>query len=135
MCVCFDSPTLYVGKTDSHLYASSSLVHQGVSIVVSGKLFFITSSIEFHISCLNLLLLLWQPKGLTLARIEGPVTAGVTMGNGRPECEITPSTDVKYPPGSTSSLQNHWLLIGKVIFTFKDEQHTWFPTGTFLSLR
>ncbi|RXN06394.1 serine threonine- kinase endoribonuclease IRE1-like protein [Labeo rohita] len=79
-------PTLYVGKTDSHLYASSSLVHQGVAIV---------------------------PKGLTLARIEGPVTADVTMGNGRPECEITPSTDVKYPPGSSNSLQNHWLLIGE----------------------
>uniref|UniRef100_A0A8C1VS89 Serine/threonine-protein kinase/endoribonuclease IRE1 n=1 Tax=Cyprinus carpio TaxID=7962 RepID=A0A8C1VS89_CYPCA len=78
-------PTLYVGKTDSHLYASTSLVHQGVAIV---------------------------PKGLTLARIEGPITAGVTMGNGRPECEITPSTDVKYPPGSSSSLQNQWLLIG-----------------------
>uniref|UniRef100_A0A672MPQ9 Serine/threonine-protein kinase/endoribonuclease IRE1 n=1 Tax=Sinocyclocheilus grahami TaxID=75366 RepID=A0A672MPQ9_SINGR len=78
-------PTLYVGKTNSHLYASTSLVHQGVAIV---------------------------PKGLTLARIEGPITAGVTMGNGRPECEITPSTDVKYPPGSSSSLQNQWLLIG-----------------------
>uniref|UniRef100_A0A673M791 Serine/threonine-protein kinase/endoribonuclease IRE1 n=1 Tax=Sinocyclocheilus rhinocerous TaxID=307959 RepID=A0A673M791_9TELE len=78
-------PTLYVGKTDSHLYASTSLVHQGVAIV---------------------------PKGLTLARIEGPITAGVTMGNGRPECEITPSTDVKYPPGSSNSLQNQWLLIG-----------------------
>uniref|UniRef100_A0A673KU05 Serine/threonine-protein kinase/endoribonuclease IRE1 n=1 Tax=Sinocyclocheilus rhinocerous TaxID=307959 RepID=A0A673KU05_9TELE len=78
-------PTLYVGKTDSHLYASTSLVHQGVAIV---------------------------PKGLTLARIDGPITAGVTMGNGQPECEITPSTDVKYPPGSSSSLQNQWLLIG-----------------------
>ncbi|XP_065110326.1 serine/threonine-protein kinase/endoribonuclease IRE1 isoform X1 [Paramisgurnus dabryanus] len=78
-------PTLYVGKMDSHLYASSSLVHKGVAIV---------------------------PQGITLARIEGPITAGVTMGNGRAECEITPSTDVKYPPGSTSSLQNNWLLIG-----------------------
>uniref|UniRef100_A0A671LQI9 Serine/threonine-protein kinase/endoribonuclease IRE1 n=1 Tax=Sinocyclocheilus anshuiensis TaxID=1608454 RepID=A0A671LQI9_9TELE len=78
-------PTLYVGKTDSHLYASTSLVHQGVAIV---------------------------PKGLTLARIEGPITAGITMGNGQPECEITPSTDVKYPPGSSNSLQNQWLLIG-----------------------
>uniref|UniRef100_A0A671LKI5 Serine/threonine-protein kinase/endoribonuclease IRE1 n=1 Tax=Sinocyclocheilus anshuiensis TaxID=1608454 RepID=A0A671LKI5_9TELE len=80
-------PTLYVGKTDSHLYASTSLVHQGVAIV---------------------------PKGLTLARIEGPITAGITMGNGQPECEITPSTDVKYPPGSSNSLQNQWLLIGTV---------------------
>ncbi|TRY64475.1 hypothetical protein DNTS_017157 [Danionella cerebrum] len=78
-------PTLYVGKTDSHLYASASLVHQGVAIV---------------------------PKGLTLPRIEGPMTADVTMGSGRPECEITPSTEVKYPAGSSSSLQNQWLLIG-----------------------
>lgn len=77
-------PTLYVGKLDSHLYASTSLVHRGVSLV---------------------------PRGLTLARIEGPVTAGVTLSQ-RGECEITPSTDIQYPPGSTSSRKNHWLLIG-----------------------
>uniref|UniRef100_A0A8D3BII5 Serine/threonine-protein kinase/endoribonuclease IRE1 n=1 Tax=Scophthalmus maximus TaxID=52904 RepID=A0A8D3BII5_SCOMX len=77
-------PTLYVGKLDSHLYASTSLVHHGVSLV---------------------------PRGLTLARIEGPVTAGVTVRE-RGECEITPSTDVRYPPGSTNSQKNHWLLIG-----------------------
>uniref|UniRef100_A0AAQ6AJK9 Serine/threonine-protein kinase/endoribonuclease IRE1 n=1 Tax=Amphiprion ocellaris TaxID=80972 RepID=A0AAQ6AJK9_AMPOC len=77
-------PTLYVGKLDSHLYASTSLVHQGVSLV---------------------------PRGLTLARIEGPVTAEVTVRK-RGECEITPSTDVRYPPGSTNSRKNHWLLIG-----------------------
>ncbi|XP_071387563.1 serine/threonine-protein kinase/endoribonuclease IRE1 [Centroberyx affinis] len=77
-------PTLYVGKLDSHLYASTSLVHHGVSLV---------------------------PRGLTLARIEGPVTAGVTVRE-KGECEITPTTDVRYPPGSTNSRQNHWLLIG-----------------------
>ncbi|CAG5928703.1 unnamed protein product [Menidia menidia] len=77
-------PTLYVGKLDSHLYASTSLVHHGVSLV---------------------------PRGLTLARIEGPVTVGVTVSE-RGECEITPSTDVRYPPGSTNSKKNHWLLIG-----------------------
>ncbi|XP_015232817.1 PREDICTED: serine/threonine-protein kinase/endoribonuclease IRE1-like [Cyprinodon variegatus] len=77
-------PTLYVGKLDSHLYASTSLVHRGVSLV---------------------------PRGLTLARIEGPMTEGVTVSQ-RGECEITPSTDVKYPPGSTTSQKNHWLLIG-----------------------
>uniref|UniRef100_A0A8C6M0U6 non-specific serine/threonine protein kinase n=1 Tax=Nothobranchius furzeri TaxID=105023 RepID=A0A8C6M0U6_NOTFU len=60
------SPTLYVGKLDSHLYASTSLVHRGVSLV---------------------------PRGLMLGRIEGPVTAGVTVSH-RGECEITPSTDV-----------------------------------------
>uniref|UniRef100_A0A8C4FAN4 non-specific serine/threonine protein kinase n=1 Tax=Dicentrarchus labrax TaxID=13489 RepID=A0A8C4FAN4_DICLA len=77
-------PTLYVGKLDSHLYASTSLVHHGVSLV---------------------------PRGLTLARIEGPVTAGVTVRE-RGACEITPSTDVRYPPGSSNSQKNHWLLIG-----------------------
>lgn len=77
-------PTLYVGKLDSHLYASTSLVHHGVSLV---------------------------PRGLTLARIEGPVTDGVTVSE-QGECEITPLTDVRYPPGSTNSLKNHWLLIG-----------------------
>uniref|UniRef100_A0A673A077 Serine/threonine-protein kinase/endoribonuclease IRE1 n=1 Tax=Sphaeramia orbicularis TaxID=375764 RepID=A0A673A077_9TELE len=77
-------PTLYVGKLDSHLYASTSLVHQGVSLV---------------------------PRGLTLARIEGPLTDGVTVRE-RGECEITPSTDVRYPPGSTNSRKNQWLLIG-----------------------
>ncbi|XP_068178485.1 serine/threonine-protein kinase/endoribonuclease IRE1 [Antennarius striatus] len=77
-------PTLYVGKLDSHLYASTSLVHHGVSLV---------------------------PRGLTLARIDGPVTADVTVRE-RGACEITPSTDVRYPPGSSSSRRNHWLLIG-----------------------
>uniref|UniRef100_A0A3B5LK25 non-specific serine/threonine protein kinase n=1 Tax=Xiphophorus couchianus TaxID=32473 RepID=A0A3B5LK25_9TELE len=77
-------PTLYVGKLDSHLYASASLVHRGVSLV---------------------------PRGLTLARIEGPMTAEVTVSQ-RGECEITPSTNVQYPPGSTNSQKNHWLLIG-----------------------
>uniref|UniRef100_A0A8C7JBL4 non-specific serine/threonine protein kinase n=1 Tax=Oncorhynchus kisutch TaxID=8019 RepID=A0A8C7JBL4_ONCKI len=28
------------------------------------------------------------------------------------ECEIIPSTDVRYPPGSTNTLNNQWLLIG-----------------------
>uniref|UniRef100_A0A7N6B7A6 Serine/threonine-protein kinase/endoribonuclease IRE1 n=1 Tax=Anabas testudineus TaxID=64144 RepID=A0A7N6B7A6_ANATE len=84
-------PTLYVGKLDSHLYASTSLVHHGVSLV---------------------------PRGLTLARIEGPLTAGVTVRE-RGECEITPSTDVRYPPGTTDSRKNHWLLIGKHIHTTK----------------
>ncbi|XP_069037129.1 serine/threonine-protein kinase/endoribonuclease IRE1 isoform X2 [Lepisosteus oculatus] len=78
-------PSLYVGKFDSHFYASTALVHDGVAIV---------------------------PRGITLARIEGPLTEGVTVREGG-ECEITPSTDVKYPPGSTTNtLQNQWLLIG-----------------------
>ncbi|XP_041839499.1 serine/threonine-protein kinase/endoribonuclease IRE1 isoform X2 [Melanotaenia boesemani] len=77
-------PTLYVGKLNSHLYASTSLVHHGVSLV---------------------------PRGLTLARIDGPMTVGVTVSE-KGECEITPSTDVRYPPGSTNSKKNQWLLIG-----------------------
>uniref|UniRef100_A0A8K9XXT9 Serine/threonine-protein kinase/endoribonuclease IRE1 n=1 Tax=Oncorhynchus mykiss TaxID=8022 RepID=A0A8K9XXT9_ONCMY len=77
-------PTLYVGKLDSHLYASTSLVHDGVSLV---------------------------PRGLTLARIEGPETEEVTVRE-EGECEIIPSTDVRYPPGSTNTLNNQWLLIG-----------------------
>ncbi|XP_034044117.1 serine/threonine-protein kinase/endoribonuclease IRE1 [Thalassophryne amazonica] len=77
-------PTLYVGKLDSHFYASTSLVHHGVSLM---------------------------PRGLILARIEGPVTEDVTMRE-RGECEITPSTDVRYPAGTLKSQQNHWLLIG-----------------------
>ncbi|XP_054635937.1 serine/threonine-protein kinase/endoribonuclease IRE1 [Dunckerocampus dactyliophorus] len=77
-------PTLYVGKLDSHLYASTSLVHHGFSLV---------------------------PRALTLGRIEGPETVGVTVSE-RGECEITPSTDVRLPPGSTNSRKKHWLLIG-----------------------
>lgn len=77
-------PTLYVGKLDSHLYASTSLVHHGVSLV---------------------------PRGLTLARIDGPETADVTVRDGG-ACEITPSTEVRYPPGTTNNQKNHWLLIG-----------------------
>uniref|UniRef100_A0A8C5CEM0 non-specific serine/threonine protein kinase n=1 Tax=Gadus morhua TaxID=8049 RepID=A0A8C5CEM0_GADMO len=77
-------PTLYVGKLDSRLYASTSLVHHGVPLV---------------------------PRGLTLARIEGPITAGVTLRQ-KGECESMPSTDVRYPHGSTNSRNNHWLLIG-----------------------
>uniref|UniRef100_A0A8C6TG66 Endoplasmic reticulum to nucleus signaling 2 n=1 Tax=Neogobius melanostomus TaxID=47308 RepID=A0A8C6TG66_9GOBI len=82
-------PTLYVGKMDSHLYASTSLVHHGVSLV---------------------------PRGVTLARIEGPATEEVTVRE-RGECEITPSTDVRYPAGSTTSSKNHWLLIGTLTQT------------------
>ncbi|XP_023670800.2 serine/threonine-protein kinase/endoribonuclease IRE1 isoform X1 [Paramormyrops kingsleyae] len=77
-------PTLYVGKLNSHFYASTSLVHEGVSIL---------------------------PRGLTLARIEGPTTEEVTVRE-RGECAITPSTDVKYPAGSSHSIHNQWLLIG-----------------------
>lgn len=52
-----------------------------------------------------------QPQGITLARIDGPTTDDVTMRESG-ECEITPSTDVKYPQGSITSPHNQWLLIG-----------------------
>uniref|UniRef100_A0A8D2MQP3 Serine/threonine-protein kinase/endoribonuclease IRE1 n=1 Tax=Zonotrichia albicollis TaxID=44394 RepID=A0A8D2MQP3_ZONAL len=52
-----------------------------------------------------------QPQGITLARIDGPTTEDVTMRESG-ECEIMPSTDVKYPQGSIASLPNQWLLIG-----------------------
>ncbi len=91
----------------------TSLVHKGVAI--AGKFcypfFKANSKTSFLIT--NHVPMASQ-RVLVLARIEGPNHAGVTMGNGRPECEITPSTDVKYPPGSSNSLQNQWLLIGTV---------------------
>ncbi|KAK6481701.1 serine/threonine-protein kinase/endoribonuclease IRE1 [Huso huso] len=78
-------PSLYVGKFDTNFYASTSLVHEGVAIV---------------------------PRGITLARIEGPTTDDVTVRM-EGECVITPSTDVKYPQGSTTTnIHNQWLLIG-----------------------
>uniref|UniRef100_A0A8B9PDG4 Serine/threonine-protein kinase/endoribonuclease IRE1 n=1 Tax=Apteryx owenii TaxID=8824 RepID=A0A8B9PDG4_APTOW len=77
-------PTLYVGKYAASFYALTSLVHDSVALV---------------------------PRGITLARIDGPTTDDVTMRESG-ECEITPSTDVKYPQGSITSLHNQWLLIG-----------------------
>ncbi|NWR66539.1 ERN1 endoribonuclease, partial [Bucorvus abyssinicus] len=77
-------PALYVGKHAASFYALTSLVHGSVALV---------------------------PQGITLARIDGPTTDDVTMRESG-ECEITPSTDVKYPQGSITSLRNQWLLIG-----------------------
>ncbi|NXF34315.1 ERN1 endoribonuclease, partial [Nyctibius bracteatus] len=77
-------PALYVGKYAASFYALTSLVHGSVALV---------------------------PQGITLARIDGPTTDDVTVRESG-ECEITPSTDVKYPQGSITSLRNQWLLIG-----------------------
>ncbi|XP_066833888.1 serine/threonine-protein kinase/endoribonuclease IRE2 [Anser cygnoides] len=77
-------PALYVGKYAASFYALTSLVHDSVALV---------------------------PQGITLARIDGPTTDDVTMRESG-ECEITPSTDVKYPQGSITSMRNQWLLIG-----------------------
>lgn len=57
-----------------------------------------------------------QPQGITLARIDGPTTDDVTMRESG-ECEITPSTDVKYPQDSITALHNQWLLIGAGLHT------------------
>ncbi|NXI40918.1 ERN1 endoribonuclease, partial [Galbula dea] len=77
-------PALYVGKHAASFYALTSLVHGSVALV---------------------------PQGITLARIDGPTTDDVTLRESG-ECEITPSTDVKYPQGSITLLRNQWLLIG-----------------------
>ncbi|KAJ1129588.1 hypothetical protein NDU88_007955 [Pleurodeles waltl] len=83
------TPTLYVGKYSTSLYASSSLVHEGVAVV---------------------------PRGRAIPLLEGPRTDGVTIeDNG--ECVITPSTDIKFSSGLKEKdkfnfWRNHWLLIG-----------------------
>ncbi|XP_040292016.1 serine/threonine-protein kinase/endoribonuclease IRE1 [Bufo bufo] len=83
------TPTLYVGKYSTSLYASSSLVHEGVSVV---------------------------PRGKVMPLLDGPRTDGVTIEeNG--ECEFTPSTDLKIPTGLKAKdrlnyWKNQWLLIG-----------------------
>nr|DBA19328.1 TPA: hypothetical protein GDO54_015184 [Pyxicephalus adspersus] len=76
-------PSLYVGKHASGFYASTSVIHEGVSVV---------------------------PRGITLARIEGPTTKDVTLKEST-EFDVTPSTDVKYPKGGVVSV-SQWLLIG-----------------------
>ncbi|XP_049635003.1 serine/threonine-protein kinase/endoribonuclease IRE1 [Suncus etruscus] len=83
-------PTLYVGKYSTSLYASPSMVHEGVAVV---------------------------PRGSTLPLLEGPQTDGVTVGD-KGECVITPSTDLKFDPALKGKhkfnnyLRNYWLLIG-----------------------
>ncbi|XP_054989349.1 serine/threonine-protein kinase/endoribonuclease IRE1 [Sorex araneus] len=83
------TPTLYVGKYSTSLYASPSMVHEGVAVV---------------------------PRGSTLPLLEGPQTDGVTVGD-KGECVITPSTDLKFDPAlkgknKLNYLRNYWLLIG-----------------------
>ncbi|XP_069762136.1 serine/threonine-protein kinase/endoribonuclease IRE1 isoform X3 [Narcine bancroftii] len=80
-------PTLYVGKHASALYASTSLVHEGVAVV---------------------------PRGLPVIHFDGPTTDDITVSE-QGACERTPSTQVKYPPGSilaSSNVENQWLFIG-----------------------
>ncbi|KAG8535747.1 hypothetical protein GDO81_027851, partial [Engystomops pustulosus] len=77
-------PTLYVGKYSSSLYASSSLVHEGVAVV---------------------------PRGKAMPLLDGPRTEGVTIEESG-ECEVTPSTDLKIPKDKLNYWKNQWLLIG-----------------------
>uniref|UniRef100_A0A8C3EBB3 Serine/threonine-protein kinase/endoribonuclease IRE1 n=1 Tax=Corvus moneduloides TaxID=1196302 RepID=A0A8C3EBB3_CORMO len=82
------TPTLYVGKYSTSLYASPSMVHEGVTVV---------------------------PRGSAIPLLEGPKTEGVTIeDNG--ECVITPSTDVKFSGRLKEKHKlnywNDWLLIG-----------------------
>uniref|UniRef100_A0A803K5E8 Serine/threonine-protein kinase/endoribonuclease IRE1 n=2 Tax=Xenopus tropicalis TaxID=8364 RepID=A0A803K5E8_XENTR len=78
-------PTLYVGKYSASLYASPSLVHEGVTVV---------------------------PRGRAIPLLDGPPgTDGATI-EGAGECEFTPSTDLKIPKDKLSYWRNQWLLIG-----------------------
>ncbi|XP_048466754.1 serine/threonine-protein kinase/endoribonuclease IRE1 isoform X4 [Rhincodon typus] len=80
-------PTLYVGKYSTSLYASPSLVHEGVAVV---------------------------PRGSAFPLLEGPKTERITISD-RGECDITPSIDVKFTPGVSKTidyLRNQWFLIG-----------------------
>ncbi|XP_066444003.1 serine/threonine-protein kinase/endoribonuclease IRE1 [Eleutherodactylus coqui] len=81
-------PTLYVGKYSTSLYASSSLVHEGVAVVPRGKAML----------------------------LDGPRTGGVMIED-TGECEFTPSTDLKIPSSlkgkdKLNYWKNQWLLIG-----------------------
>ncbi|KAM9296635.1 serine/threonine-protein kinase/endoribonuclease IRE1 [Gastrophryne carolinensis] len=78
-------PTLYVGKYSASLYASSSLVHEGVTVV---------------------------PRGRAIPLLDGPKSGGVRIED-TSECEFTPSTDLK-PKGKDklNYWKNQWLLIG-----------------------
>nr|XP_015212025.1 PREDICTED: serine/threonine-protein kinase/endoribonuclease IRE1 isoform X2 [Lepisosteus oculatus] len=82
--------TLYVGKYSTSLYASPSLVHDGVTVV---------------------------PRGSTFPLLEGPDSPNARIAEDK-ECVITPSTDVKFSATSLKEknrinfMRNHLLLIG-----------------------
>ncbi|XP_036382252.1 serine/threonine-protein kinase/endoribonuclease IRE1-like [Megalops cyprinoides] len=81
--------TLYVGKYSTSLYASPSLVHDGVTVV---------------------------PRGSTFPLLEGPSSAEFTSGDDK-ECVITPSTDIKFSTAlkernRVNFMRNYLLLIG-----------------------
>nr|XP_029510675.1 serine/threonine-protein kinase/endoribonuclease IRE1-like [Oncorhynchus nerka] len=79
--------TLYVGKYSTSLYASPSLVHDGVTVV---------------------------PRGSTFPMLEGPNSQEVAMEE---ECVITSRTSVKFNSAlrernRINFMRNHLLLIG-----------------------
>ncbi|NP_001085649.1 endoplasmic reticulum to nucleus signaling 2 S homeolog precursor [Xenopus laevis] len=76
-------PSLYVGKHVTGFYATSSMIHEGVALV---------------------------PRGITLARVDGPTTQDVTLKEST-KFDVTSNTDVRYPQGSVISA-HQWLLIG-----------------------
>ncbi|XP_039510824.1 serine/threonine-protein kinase/endoribonuclease IRE1-like [Pimephales promelas] len=81
--------TLYVGKHSTGLYASPSLVHDGVTVV---------------------------PRGRTFPMLEGPSNQDSSMEDDQ-ECVITPSTTVKFSAAlrernRINFMRNSLLLIG-----------------------
>ncbi|KAJ8399645.1 hypothetical protein AAFF_G00407500 [Aldrovandia affinis] len=81
--------TLYVGKYSTSLYASPSLVHDGVTVV---------------------------PRVRTFPLLEGPGSQEFNGGDDK-ECVITPSTDVKFSTAlkernRVNFMRNYLLLIG-----------------------
>nr|XP_020638250.1 serine/threonine-protein kinase/endoribonuclease IRE1 [Pogona vitticeps] len=79
-------PTLYVGKHSTGLYASPSMVHEGVAIM---------------------------PRGSPIPLIEGPKTHGVTIEECviTPSTDLKFPSEFKQK-NSLRYLRNHWLLIG-----------------------
>ncbi|XP_036445565.1 serine/threonine-protein kinase/endoribonuclease IRE1 isoform X1 [Colossoma macropomum] len=81
--------TLYVGKYSTSLYASPSLVHDGVTVV---------------------------PRGSTFPMLEGPSSQEASVEEDQ-ECVITPSTSVKFSAAlkernRINYMRNYLLLIG-----------------------
>ncbi|KTG47292.1 hypothetical protein cypCar_00021629, partial [Cyprinus carpio] len=87
--VAVETSTLYVGKHSSGLYASPSLVHDGVTVV---------------------------PRGRTFPMLEGPSNQESSVEDEQ-ECVITPSTTVKFNAALKERnhfnfMRNSLLLIG-----------------------
>ncbi|XP_066497568.1 serine/threonine-protein kinase/endoribonuclease IRE1 isoform X2 [Hoplias malabaricus] len=81
--------TLYVGKYSTSLYASPSLVHDGITVV---------------------------PRGSTFPMLEGPSSQEASVEEDQ-ECVITPSTSVKFSAAlkernRINYMRNYLLLIG-----------------------